>query len=85
LWTGALLYVLVIVAIRRRLDFFKQLLPSLIFFVLYVIGAGSYEGNMGTAFRHKSLILWVIVFLVISAYSTSLNRNKRSNSQESAV
>ena len=67
LWLGALLATFIIFIRKRRIVFLKELLPSLIFFVLYTIGAGSYEGNMGTAFRHKSLILWVVILLVISA------------------
>jgi len=51
---------------KRRVVFFGPLAPSLIFLALYGIGAGSYEGNMGTAFRHKSLILWVFLLLVAS-------------------
>jgi hypothetical protein len=38
--------------------------------MLYCVGAGSYEGNMGTAFRHKSLILWVILLLLASVMAT---------------
>jgi hypothetical protein len=67
LWLGAFLAALMIFIRKRRVAFLKELVPSLIFFVLYTIGAGSYEGNMGTAFRHKSLILWVVILLVISA------------------
>jgi hypothetical protein len=50
----------------KRIDFFRELSPSLIFFSLYVVGAGSYEGNMGTAFRHKSLILWIVLLLLFA-------------------
>jgi hypothetical protein len=48
----------------KRIPFLKELAPALIFFSLYVVGAGSYEGNMGTAFRHKSLILWAVPLLL---------------------
>jgi hypothetical protein len=67
----------------------KEALPPLIFMVTYVIGAGSYQGNLGTAFRHKSLILWV---LLLCAYKVGLaisqdrdKREPRNNSQERAV
>ena len=79
LWLGALLVAVTIFIRRRRIVFLKELLPSLIFFVLYTIGAGSYEGNMGTAFRHKSLILWVVILLVVSATAAeeSFNSQKK--------
>jgi hypothetical protein len=63
-----------VVIIRRifalkRIPFFKELAPAIVFFILYVVGAGSYEGNMGTAFRHKSLILWVLLLLIFALTS----------------
>ena len=71
---------------RRGIPRFKQLAPSMIFFALYVVGAGAYEGNMGTAFRHKSLILWVVLALLLSLLwrnsqtSTPSSRNKLTES-----
>ena len=71
---------------RRGIPRFKQLAPSLIFFALYVVGAGAYEGNMGTAFRHKALILWVVLALLLSLLwrnsqtSTPSSRNKLTES-----
>ena len=65
-WLGACIFIIVMMIRKRRLAFFGPLAPSIIFFVLYIVGAGSYEGNMGTAFRHKSLILWVFLLLVAS-------------------
>ena len=58
----------------RRIPFLQELAPSLIFFSLYVVGAGSYEGNMGTAFRHKSLILWVVLLLLLAVLSKKILR-----------
>ena len=71
---------------RRGIPRFNQLAPSMIFFALYVVGAGAYEGNMGTAFRHKSLILWVVLALLLSLLwrnsqaSTPDSRNKLTKS-----
>ena len=65
-WLGAMGFIIFMLIKKRRLPFFKALAPSLIFFILYIVGAGSYEGNMGTAFRHKSLILWVILLLLFA-------------------
>ena len=52
----------------KRVNFFQHIAPSLIFLFLYVVGAGAYEGNMGTAFRHKSLILWIVLLLVFAVF-----------------
>ena len=65
-WTGAVIFIIIMLIKKRRLAFFRPLAPSLIFFTIFVVGAGSHEGNMGTAFRHKSLILWVILLLLFA-------------------
>ena len=73
---------------RRGIPRFNQLAPSMIFFALYVVGAGAYEGNMGTAFRHKSLILWVVLALLLSLLwrnSQNPTGDSRNKSAESAV
>jgi hypothetical protein len=73
---------------RRGIPRFNKLAPSLIFFALYVVGAGAYEGNIGTAFRHKSLILWVVLALLLSLLwrnSQNPTKDSRNNSIESAV
>ena len=66
LWLAAFIFIIGMLIKKRRVAFFTPLAPSLIFLTLYCIGAGSYEGNMGTAFRHKSLILWAVLLLVAS-------------------
>ena len=66
LWLGAFIFIIGALNKKRRVAFFGPLAPSLIFLTLFGIGAGSYEGNMGTAFRHKSLILWALLLLVAS-------------------
>ena len=73
---------------ERRIPFLRELAPSLVFFSLYVVGAGSYEGNMGTAFRHKSLILWVVLLLlmaILSKNSQEEHTRRRNKPTESAV
>ena len=85
-----IMFLLVIYRIRKlkRIPFLGDLIPAIIFFSLYVIGAGSYEGNMGTAFRHKSLILWIPLLLLFCLFSRPDAQTKKfqgNNSQESAV
>jgi len=73
---------------RRRISFPKPLIPPVIFCGLYVLGASAYQGNMGTGFRHKSLILWVVllmIFALAGRKAENLAENTRNNSQESAV
>ncbi len=73
-WFSAGLFVLIMFIRNRRLAFFDALAPSLLFFVLYAVAAGAYEGNMGTAFRHKSLILWVVILLLGSTIVATKER-----------
>jgi hypothetical protein len=72
----------------KRIPFIRQIGPAVIFLSLYSVGAGSYEGNMGTAFRHKSLILWIVLILLLVLFwrhDAETEESKRNNSQESAV
>jgi hypothetical protein len=88
LWSAGFIFIFYAIAKKRKVLYFKALLPSVLFFVLYCVGAGSYEGNMGTAFRHKSLILWVVLLLIFALAwrkpEESLKKS-RNISQESAV
>mgnify|MGYP000046771253 CR=1 FL=1 len=79
-WLGAFVFIIIMFIKKRRLAFIGPILPSLIFFILYCVGAGSYEGNMGTAFRHKSLILWVILLLIASVTAAEKRPNPRNES-----
>ena len=79
-WLGAFVFIIIMIIKKRRLAFIGPLAPSLIFFILYCVGAGSYEGNMGTAFRHKSLILWVILLLVASVTVAEKRPKSRNES-----
>jgi hypothetical protein len=79
-WLGAFIFIIIMTIKKRCLAFIGPILPSLIFFILYCVGAGSYEGNMGTAFRHKSLILWVILLLVASVTVAEKRANPRNES-----
>ena len=73
-WLASALFVMIMFMRNRRLAFFGALAPSLLFFAFYTIAAGAYEGNMGTAFRHKSLILWVVILLLASTIAATKER-----------
>jgi hypothetical protein len=88
IWLLAFVLIAYFMVKCRGIPRFNKLAPSMIFFALYVVGAGAYEGNMGTAFRHKSLILWVVLALLLSLlWRNSQNpaENSRNKSTESAV
>ena len=73
---------------KRSISFLSAILPTVIFSALYVLGASAYQGNMGTGFRHKSLVLWVILLVIVAlAWKKPEDspKNPRNNSQESAV
>ena len=84
-WLGTFIFIVVMLIKKRRLAFFGPLTPSLIFFTLYCVGAGSYEGNMGTAFRHKSLILWVVLLLTGSVIAAEKKTNSGNEGHQKAV
>jgi hypothetical protein len=73
-WITAFIFIVVMLIRNRRLAFFGALAPSLLFMVSYCVAAGAYEGNMGTAFRHKSMIFWVFVVLLISTIVATKER-----------
>ena len=88
MWLLAFGLIAFLIVKRRGIPRFNQLAPSMIFFSLYVVGAGAYEGNMGTAFRHKSLILWVVLALLLSLLwrnSQTSTPDSRNKPTESAV
>jgi hypothetical protein len=87
-WVSLFVTIFVLIIQRRKLSFMDPILPALTFFALYVLGASAYQGNMGTGFRHKSLILWVVLLVIFSLAwrkSETPNQNSGNNSQESAV
>ena len=73
-WMSSALFVLIMFIRNRRFAFSSALAPSLLFMSIYSVAAGAYEGNMGTAFRHKSLILWVVILLLASTIVATQER-----------
>jgi hypothetical protein len=74
LWLGAFVFIIFMLIRNRKLAFLEGMFPSIFFMCLYSVAAGSYEGNMGTAFRHKSLILWVVILLLASTIVATQQR-----------
>ena len=77
-WIAVFVLIAMMLIRNRRLAFFDALAPSLLFMVIYCVAAGAYEGNMGTAFRHKSMILWVVVLLLISTSVATKERKDKN-------
>lgn len=88
LWLIGFAFAIYSIVKKKKIPFIKPLLPSVVFFVLYSVAAGSYEGNLGTAFRHKSVILWAILLLIFALAwekPEAVSRKPGNDSQESAV
>ncbi len=79
LWILMFSFIVYRISMTKKIAFLSKIGPPLIFFSLYVVGAGSYEGNMGTAFRHKSLILWVVLLLVFATSKTMTFKENQKN------
>ena len=57
------------VLVTRRFSMARLLTMSLAYGALVIAGMAALEGNFGTAFRHKSSVLWVLCFvLVVSSF-----------------
>ncbi len=87
-WVFFFVAIFILLVRRRTALHLIFMSPPLIFFSLYVLSASAYQGNMGTGFRHKSLILWAVLLLIFALSwrkpedTSTISRN---NSQESAV
>jgi hypothetical protein len=64
-----LLLFLIAFAFSFRLDFFNKSIPPILaisfFIIFFSTAAALYEGNMGTAFRHKSITLGPLILLLL--------------------
>jgi hypothetical protein len=68
LWLGLILYA-AISAFKKNLSKLAKFLVIWLYsyIITFSTAASLYEGNLGTAFRHKSSILWALVLgLLIS-------------------
>ena len=85
IWVSLLAIALILIIKKRYIPFVQPLLPPIVFFILYVSGGSAYQGNMGTGFRHKSLILWVILLVIFALAWRKPEQASRNNSQERVV
>jgi hypothetical protein len=47
------------------------------YWLTFSVAASLYEGNLGTAFRHKSTILWVVALSLIVSFKSSIPNKKK--------
>lgn len=66
------------VSMQNRLNL-EVVIPTTVFILLFSTLAALYEGNLGTAFRHKSTILWGLLLVI----SIGIDRNWRKFEEES--
>lgn len=78
-WVGLLSYVIFLFSSFARYSGLQRALMISLgaYFTLFIAAAALYEGNLGTAFRHKSTLLWVCVAVI---YISSINRVSRKDS-----
>ena len=69
------------VLLRPKKNLIERVLSSslALYVFLFASGAALYEGNLGTAFRHKSSILWPIIFTLMIASQAFPQRSQRTN------
>lgn len=53
----------VIVSIQNKFKL-EVIIPTTLFIIFFSSSAALYEGNLGTAFRHKSTILWGLLLVI---------------------
>ena len=74
------LYVLILIQVkglfgRKRLSFE---IPAALFVSLFTVAAALYEGNVGTAFRHKGLLLPLLLLIAVTLYIDRPTHGPRS-------
>lgn len=76
----AIAFMAVWTLIRRRTSMMRVLTISLAYGGLLIAGMAALEGNFGTAFRHKSNVLWV--FCIVFLLAGPLRRPSRLSAQD---
>ena len=69
IWIFLYVYVLFSTGSLIRSNGTSFQVPAIILISLFAVGAGLYEGNIGTAFRHKGILLPFLLLIVAERYS----------------
>ena len=79
-WFLILLYFIycVTISIQNRIHL-KVIIPITLFVFSFSILAALYEGNLGTAFRHKSTILWALLLVVAIGFDHKLKEAEQNS------
>jgi hypothetical protein len=76
IWIFLILSTVLRVSQRKRTQKNRMVTSFLLFFLIsFSIAAALYEGNLGTAFRHKSTILWPSILILI--LTSALNEREK--------
>lgn len=74
-WLIGVFFLISNFSLKRRILYFEYLRPIVIFSIFFACAASIYEGNLGTAFRHKSLIVITLFsWITLILYNRSLNK-----------
>lgn len=69
-------------AVRRR---WRTFVYPAVYLVGMVIGAALFQGNLGTAFRHRSQVLWVLIVLGVAGVNEILQRPRPDGTSNQPV
>jgi hypothetical protein len=77
-WLLAFLIILKLFSAIKRMEFdlICRNVPSLLFVLMHTVAAGLVEVNVGTAARHKSVLMFPLLLILISLNSIRLNSKK---------
>jgi len=67
----------VFISVFRKIHI-STVIPMFIFVSAFTSLSALYEGNLGTAFRHKSTILWCLILVVLLVFN---NRTRKTHEQ----
>jgi hypothetical protein len=80
LWLALFIYALLLV-VNQKLKRSHKLFALWIYSYLFTFSSAAslYEGNLGTAFRHKSSILWALVLGILVTHKEFTFFGKKTN------
>jgi len=74
------IYVFILLNLKElfKKRYFSFQVPAVVFISLFTLAAALYEGNIGTAFRHKGLLLSLLLLVAFSLYTQKSVQMPRS-------